>query len=629
GGDRDGNPNVTPQVTRDAVLLGRWVAVELLSAEVAALRAELPLRSGSGELCDRVGDAREPYRALLRGVAERLEASGDEIDALLGQRKPDERGAATPYRETSELMADLQLAHRSLVETGNELIAGGRLLDLIRRVACFGLPLVRLDVRQESARHEGLMTAIVSALGLGDFSAWPEEKRVEFLLSELSESRPLIPTDLELGESESDVLETFRALATIPRESLGAYVITMASSVSDILTVALLQKETGIAQQLRVVPLFETVEDLQGAGAAMRALWGTAAWREFAGDRQEVMVGYSDSSKGAGRLAAAWELYKAQEELVAAAEDDGIELTLFHGRGGSVGRGGGPTWLAIASQPPGSVDGRLRVTVQGEMIQAQFGLVGIAERNLELYATATVEATLAAPAPPSPEWRDTMERLSSISSEVYSKIVYQTPEFIPYFRSATPEPELGELNIGSRPARRKSGSAGVESLRAIPWQFAWTQNRLHLPTWLGVGEALRRVYDDGGGETLESMTEGWPFFRSTLDLIEMVLAKSEVVIAEQYDALLVPGELAPLGEALRERLRATIELVLRASGHERLLAENRVLARSIEVRNPYVDPINLVQAEILRRYRESRDPALWHAFVVTVNGIAAGMRNTG
>ncbi|HEU5163454.1 MAG TPA: phosphoenolpyruvate carboxylase, partial [Thermoanaerobaculia bacterium] len=629
GGDRDGNPNVTPLVTRDAVLLARWAGVELLAAEVTALRSELPLRSGSPELCARAGDAREPYRALLREVSERLEATRDEIDALLGERKRSARAEAEPYRETAELMNDLQLAYRSLVDTGNELIAGGRLLDLIRRTACFGLPLVRLDVRQESARHAELLAAIVSALGLGDFTAWNEERKVEFLLAELASRRPLIPAGLELEERESDVLETFRMIARIPRESLGAYVITMASSVSDILTVALLQKETGVSPMLRVVPLFETVEDLEGAGPTMRALWNNAAWRAFSGDRQEVMVGYSDSSKGAGRLAAAWKLYTAQEELTSAAKESGIELTLFHGRGGSVGRGGGPTWLAIASQPPGSIDGRLRVTVQGEMIQAQFGLVGIAERNLELYATATVEATLAPTADPRPEWRETMDRLSSISSEAYTKLVYDTPEFIPYFRTATPEPELGELNIGSRPARRKSGSAGVESLRAIPWQFAWTQNRLHLPTWLGIGDALERVAAEGGEARLKEMAAEWPFFRSTLDLIEMVLAKSEALIAEQYDALLVPDELKPLGAALRERLRETIALVLRMSGHRHLLEENRVLARSIEVRNPYVDPINLVQAEILRRYRESRDPALWHAFVVTVNGIAAGMRNTG
>ncbi|HSN68771.1 MAG TPA: phosphoenolpyruvate carboxylase, partial [Thermoanaerobaculia bacterium] len=313
GGDRDGNPNVTPLVTRDAVLLARWAGVELLATEVTALRSELPLRSGSPELCARTGDAREPYRMLLREVSERLEATRDEIDALLGERKRSTRAEAEPYRETAALMSDLQLAYRSLVDTGNELIAGGRLLDLIRRTACFGLPLVRLDVRQESARHAELLAAIVSALGLGDFTAWPEERKVDFLLAELASKRPLIPAGLELGERETDVLETFRMIARIPRESLGAYVITMASSVSDILTVALLQKETGVSPMLRVVPLFETVEDLQGAGPTMRALWKNAAWRSFSGDRQEVMIGYSDSSKGAGRLAAAWRLYTAQE----------------------------------------------------------------------------------------------------------------------------------------------------------------------------------------------------------------------------------------------------------------------------------------------------------------------------
>ncbi|HVR44107.1 MAG TPA: phosphoenolpyruvate carboxylase [Thermoanaerobaculia bacterium] len=627
GGDRDGNPSVTPEVTREACLLSRWMAAELFEREVRSLRDELSLRDGSEELRARTGGAREPYRALLREVRDRLVATRVEIEATLAGRPADL--AAPPYRETSELMGDAMLAWRSLVASGNELIAHGRLLDLVRRISCFGLPLVRLDVRQEAARHEALLDAVTRELGLGAFAEWPEERKHEFLLAGLASRGPLVPREIALEEDERDVLDTFRAIASIPRESLGAYVITMASTPADVLIVALLQKDAGVTPPLRISPLFETVGDLAKAGGVMRELFAMSAYRAVAKESHEVMIGYSDSAKDGGRLAAAWRLFEAQEDLVAAAREAAVELTLFHGRGGTVGRGGGPTWLAIASQPPGSIDGRLRLTVQGEMIQAQFGLEGVAERNLEVYTTATLEATLAPAARAPAEWRAIMEEMAESSRRAYRSVVYETPEFIPYFRAATPEGEIAELNIGSRPARRKKGTRGVEDLRAIPWQFAWTQTRLMLPTWLGVGEALAAQIDRGSEATLRRMAKEWLFFRSTLDLIEMVLAKAEPAIAARYDELLVPPELGPLGEALRARLAATIDVALRVSGHEQLLAENPVLRRSIEVRNPYVDPINLVQAELLRRYRTRRDPSLFHALVVTVNGIAAGMRNTG
>ena len=337
------------------------------------------------------------------------------------------------------------------------------------------------------------------------------------------------------------------------------------------------------------------------------------------------MIGYSDSSKDAGRFTAAWELFQAQERVVAACREAGVELTLFHGRGGSVGRGGGPTYLAIRSQPPGSVDGRLRVTVQGEMIQAELGFVGIALRTLEVYSTATLDATLAPSPAPRAEWRTEMDRMSDAAARAYRGLVYDTPRFLEYFAAATPVNELGELNIGSRPARRGGASKGVDTLRAIPWQFAWTQNRLLLPSWLGADAALRA----GDAATLAAMMREWPFFQSAVELLEMVLAKAEPRIAAYYDRLLVPDELRELGETLRARLADTIDLVQRVTGHHELLENNRVLRRSIEVRNPYVDPINVVQAEVLRRLRSTEEEGLRDAFVVTVNGIAAGMRNTG
>ena len=615
GGDRDGNPNVTAAVTRDACLLARWVAADLYHRELDALRSELSMKSGSAEL----PAVDEPYRAVLREVRDRLLATRVSIEEALSS------GAAgfSPPGSREDLLEPLVRCHRSLHETGNGIIADGRLLDLIRRVHAFGMTLVRLDVRQDAARHTALLDAITRNLGIGSFAEWSEEQRQEFLLRELASRRPLIPRDLELDDDAREDLETFRTIAAIPRDSLGAYVITMAGSPSDILAVALLQKECGAA--LRIVPLFETIADLRRAGETMANLLNLDAYRDAIDGRQEVMVGYSDSSKDSGRFTAAWELFQAQEQIVAACRAAEVELTLFHGRGGSVGRGGGPTYLAIASQPPGSVDGRLRVTVQGEMIQAEFGLVGIALRTLEVYTTATLDATLAPSPAPRDEWRAAMQRMSDAARRGYRAMVYETPRFLDYFRAATPEVELGGINIGSRPARRGAGKSSVESLRAIPWQFAWTQNRLLLPSWLGVDDALTA----GDDATVAAMMKEWPFFRSTLELIEMVLAKAEARIAAYYDRLLVPGDLRDLGESLRERLLRTVELVRRVTGHERLLETNHALRRSIDVRNPYVDPINVVQAEILRRLRQSPDDALRDAFIATVNGIAAGMRNTG
>jgi phosphoenolpyruvate carboxylase len=376
------------------------------------------------------------------------------------------------------------------------------------------------------------------------------------------------------------------------------------------------------------------VQTLRGAAETVRALLAVPEYRTRIGGRQEVMIGYSDSAKDGSRLAANWEIYKAQEAIVTVAREAGVELTLFHGRGGSIGRGGGPTYLAIQSQPPGSIEGRLRATEQGEMIQAQFGLPDIALRTLEVYTTATLEATLAPVARPAPAWRAAMDRLADAAYREYRDVVYETPRFIEYFRTATPEVELAAMPIGSRPARRAEPGTddGVESLRAIPWVFAWTQTRLMLPSWLGTGGALTAALERGDRDLLREMYREWPFFRSTLSLMEMVLAKADERIAAEYDRRLVAADLAAFGADLRGRLHATIDALLEATGIPRLLDGNPVLRRSIDVRNPYVDPINLVQIEILARLRAAGDqagPDLWHAFMVTVNGIAAGMRNTG
>jgi phosphoenolpyruvate carboxylase len=643
GGDRDGNPNVTPEVTRQACLLARWMAADLYFREVDLLRAELSMASCSAELREVVGDGHEPYRHLLRDVRERIIATRRWADGMLTRPEGDLRSARDLpaidpaaadqgiYLDVDELKRPLELCDRSLRATGNGVIADGRLADILRRLSAFGLTLGRLDIRQDAARHTAALDAVTRALGLGAYAEWSEQDRQDFLIRQLEGRRPLIPRDLDASAEVQDVIDTFRMIARLPPDSLGAYIITLASHASDVLAVELLQREAGVTPPLRVVPLVETADDLRDAGPMLRQLLSLPWYHAHIRGHQEVMVGYSDSAKDVGRFSAAWELYQAQEAIVAACRENRVRVTLFHGRGGSVGRGGGPTYLAIQSQPPGSVDGTIRVTEQGEMIQAKFGIEDIAVRTLEVYTTATLDATLVPGRPATEAERARMQDLARIARRAYRGIVFDHPRFVEYFRAVTPETELTLLNIGSRPARRPDrDSAGVESLRAIPWQFAWTQTRLLLASWLGVEEALGQALARGDADPLRAMYRDWPFFRSTLDLIQMVLAKADARIAAQYDRELVPPDLQPLGDELRDRLDRAIRTVLSVTGHTDLVSDNPVLRRSIDVRNPYVDPINLVQIELLRRLRAGGDDArLARALMVTMNGVAAGLRNTG
>jgi phosphoenolpyruvate carboxylase len=382
---------------------------------------------------------------------------------------------------------------------------------------------------------------------------------------------------------------------------------------------------------LRVVPLFETSRDLRNAGGIIDTLLAMPGYRARIRGQQEVMIGYSDSAKDVGRLAAGWDLYRAQEQIVAAARTHGVKLTLFHGRGGSVGRGGGPTHLAIMSQPAGSIDGTLRVTEQGEMLQALFGLPDIALRTLEIYTSGTLEGWLLPVSAPRPEWRACMDRLRDAAAASYRALVHDQPDFAEYLRAATPYSELARMNIGSRPGRRPghADDEGVTSLRAIPWQFAWTQTRLILGAWLGVEDALDEAFARGERDRIHEMYREWTHFRSAIDLIEMVLAKTDGRIAAEYDRQLVPSHRQAIGADLRRRLQRASAAVREVSGHAELLQSNPVLRRSIDVRNPYVDPINIVQVELLRRSRLRDDEDVTAALLVTVNGIAAGMRNTG
>ena len=631
GGDRDGNPNVTHEVTREVFLLGRWMAADLYLRDIQALRAELSMWQASDELRAEVGDSREPYRQVLAQLRERLIKTRDWAEASVKGEPADDSGILF---ENEDLTGPLELCYRSLMECGLETIANGPLLDTIRRAHTFGLPLIRLDIRQEASRHAEAVAEMVNYLGLGDYLSWSEQERQAFLVKELKGRRPLVPRNWQPSEPVREVLATCEVVAGQTPEALGSYVISMASKPSDVLNVILLLREAGMAFPMRVVPLFETLDDLKGAPDSMAALYEVDWYREYCSGRQEVMIGYSDSSKDAGQLMAAWAQYQAQETLTEVANRYGVHLTLFHGRGGTVGRGGGPANRAILSQPPGSVNGSFRITEQGEMIRFKFGLPRLAVQSLTLYTTAVIEATLAPPPVPKDEWREVMYWLTERSLRSYREVVRENPDFVPYFRQVTPETALGKLALGSRPARRKA-TGGVESLRAIPWIFAWTQMRLMLPSWLGSDVALEQAAQADRLPELREMMQGWPFFRTYVDMLEMVLAKADLRIASYYEQTLVEDEhLLALGQSLRQRLQGCIERLLELKQQQTLLEQEPVFAHSMKVRNPYTDPLHYLQAELLRRDRESEGAGkvpelVERALKVTMAGISAGMRNTG
>ncbi|MFV1941770.1 phosphoenolpyruvate carboxylase [Pseudomonas luteola] len=627
GGDRDGNPNVTATITREVLLLARWMAADLYMRDVDRLASELSMQRASAELMAEVGDTPEPYRALLKQLRERLKATRDWAARAVHEPHIPSTGV---LEHNEEILGPLKLCYESLHACGMGVIADGPLLDALRRATTFGLFLVRLDIRQDSTRHALAMNEITEYLGLGSYAEWDEARRLTFLETELSNRRPLLAPDYTPSADTAEVLATCRVIAEAPAAALGSYVISMAGSASDILAVQLLLKEAGVRRPMRVVPLFETLDDLDHAGEVIESLLALPGYRERLQGPQEVMIGYSDSAKDAGTLAAAWAQYRAQEALVDICSRQGVELILFHGRGGTVGRGGGPAHEAILSQPPGSVCGRFRVTEQGEMIRFKFGQPDIARQNLNLYLAAVLEATLQPPPVPEPEWRADMDRLAADSLKAYRGVVREHPQFVDYFRRATPEQELGRLPLGSRPAKRREG--GVESLRAIPWIFAWTQTRLMLPAWLGWETALARALERGDEQRLQQMRERWPFFRTRIDMLEMVLAKADGDIARLYDEQLVPEQWRALGQELRDLLSQAERSVLRLTGQAELLAHNPQTRAFIAVRNIYLDPLHLLQIELLERSRQAGEGTaspLDQALLVSVAGIAAGLRNTG
>ncbi|MDY6949419.1 MAG: phosphoenolpyruvate carboxylase, partial [Pseudomonadota bacterium] len=629
GGDRDGNPNVTSSVTREVLLLGRWQAADLYLKDVQHLGGELSMASASEELQQWLGHpSKTPYRDVLHRLRARLQATLRWIESRLGGTGEPEPDAL--IRCAADLREPLLLCRRSLLLQGLHHVAAGPLLDLLRRIDAFGINLLPLDVRQHSELHAQAVDELTRHLGIGSYLEWDEPRRCAFLLAELTGRRPLLPVEWPHSAEVGEVLATCRALALEPRETLSHYVISMTRAASDVLAVLLLLKECGMAWPMPVVPLFETLDDLHRGPGIMQVLWELPWYREYMGGRpQTVMIGYSDSAKDAGKFAASWALYQCQEQLVAAAARSHVPLVLFHGRGGTVGRGGGPVEKAMASQPPGSVQGSIRVTEQGEMIRYKFGLPTIAFHSLANYLQATLRATVD-PAPlPQPQWRELMDSMAQASVTHYRAIVREHPDFVAWFRALTPERELGKLALGSRPAKRKT-DGGVESLRAIPWVFAWTQVRLNLPVWLGVRQALETGMQQAP-EVLRDMLARWPYFASFLELVEMVLGKSDAAICAHYEAQLVEPRLRPLGDSLRAELEGLVSLVNSLKAQSRLLEDSPLLLQSIDVRKPYIDPLNYLQAELLKRERRAGTiaPELEQALKVTMSGIAAGMRNTG
>jgi len=654
GGDRDGNPNVDAGVLRMAQMLHARLLFPHYLDEVHQLGRDLGLSARLGTvsaqvhaLAERSGDASphrqdEPYRRAITGIYARLAATMEALAEQAASPPPIARAAA--YVSAEELVAELELIGASLKRQGAGLLAMGRLRTLQRKLSLFGFHLAPLDLRQSSDIHETVVDELLARAGVEmQYKNLDEAKRAALLAKELGSPRPLRSAYVEyspLVQKELAVLEA----AAEGRRRYGAravprYVISHCDSVSDLLEVGVLLREAGLVKpaadaplEIDIVPLFESIADLENCGRVMTAALELPRYRRWIagrGDEHEVMLGYSDSNKDGGYVTSNWSLYKAAERLLAVCKARGVRLRLFHGRGGTIGRGGGPSYEAVLAQPPGTVEGALRLTEQGEVIASKYADPESGRRNLETLAAATLEASLASRGAREREARhaEIMEALSGAAFAAYRALV-KTPGFIDYWRESTPIAELSQLNIGSRPASRHATQT-IEDIRAIPWVFSWSQSRLMLPGWYGFGSAVESW--KGNLEELREMYRSWAFFRSVLSNLDMVLAKTDLAIASRYAALATD---AKLGAQVFARIEAEWQRTRRSlgeiTGHAELLAENPTLARSIRNRFPYLDPLNHLQVELLRRHRaEGGDERLLGAIHLTINGVAAGLRNSG
>ena len=658
GGDRDGNPFVTADVLSEATRLQSASALRYYLSELHELGGELSLSMSLvkvsdplAALAERSSDSSstrrdEPYRRAIAGIYSRVAKTARQLDHVVALRQP--LIDAPPYASPTELSADLDIIAQSLEANGCAILARGRLRMLRRAVDVFGFHLAPLDLRQNSDVHERTVAEILAAASPGvEYLKLDEEGRVALLLGELRSPRPLVSPFFTYSEETAGELALFRKAAEIRKtygpDAIRTSIISKAQGVSDMLELALLLKEVGLVSadgraEISLVPLFETIEDLRECVAVMDRLLGILEYRRLVdhlGREQEVMLGYSDSNKDGGFVTSGWELYKAEIGLVEVFKRHGVRIRLFHGRGGSVGRGGGPSYDAILAQPGGAVQGQIRITEQGEIISSKYSNAEVGRRNLETLASATLEASLLQEqvAAPDPAYLSAMEALSLSAYKAYRGLVYETDGFVKYFWSSTVITEIATLNIGSRPASRKKTQA-IEDLRAIPWVFSWAQCRLMLPGWYGFGAAVKdfiAANPDSGLDQLKAMYRNWPFFRTLLSNMDMVLAKSSLAIASRYAQLVSD---VTLREAIFSRISAewrdSVDALNAIMEQERLLESNPLLSRSIRNRFPYLDPLNHVQVELLKLHRaHSTSEKVLTGIQLTINGISAGLRNSG
>ncbi|OBI83564.1 phosphoenolpyruvate carboxylase [Mycobacterium sp. E740] len=663
GGDRDGNPNVNAEVVRTATGRAAYTALDHYFAEITALEQELSMSARLVRIsaalealatrCEEPARADEPYRRALRVIHARLTTTAKQI--LDRQPEHELDLGLERYETAAELLADLDVVDASLRDHGSAVLADDRLARLREAVRTFGFHLSGLDMRQNSDVHEEVIAELLAWAGVhSDYGSLTEPERVELLAAELATRRPLVREGAELSElarKELDiVVAAARAVRVFGPQAVPNYIISMCESVSDMLEAAILLKEAGLLDvsaeepyaPVGIVPLFETIDDLQRGASILEALLDLPVYRSIVSARsesQEVMLGYSDSNKDGGYLAANWALYRAELDLVESARKTGIRLRLFHGRGGTVGRGGGPSYDAILAQPPGAVNGSLRITEQGEVIAAKYAEPQLAHRNLETLVAATLEATLldveglgeaAEPA------YEVLDDLAARAQRAYAELVHDTPGFVDYFKASTPVSEIGALNIGSRPSSRKP-TTSIADLRAIPWVLAWSQSRVMLPGWYGTGTAFEEWIsqgpesEDARVEVLRDLYRRWPFFRTVLSNMAQVLAKSDLGLAARYSELVDDEELRRrVFDKIVDEHARTIRMHALITGQEDLLADNPSLARSVFNRFPYLEPLNHLQVELLRRYRSGDDDELvQRGILLTMSGLATALRNSG
>ncbi len=657
GGDRDGNPYVTADVMRGTLKMQSSRVLRFYLDELHVLGSELSLAAHLADiskdlraLAERSPDrsphrSGEPYRLAVSGIFARLTATAARLEVETTRAAV---GEAAAYANAAEFKADLDILDRSLTMNNSRVIARGRLRHLRRAVDCFGFHLASLDIRQNSAVHERTIAELIDAAMPGkSYLAMSEEARIALLTGELRNARPLTSAFVKYSEETMGELGVFRAAAEAHAkygaQAIPQCIISMCKGVSDLLEVAVLLKEVGLVgpsgrSAINIVPLFETIEDLQNSARIMDRILSMHDYRKLVDSRgsvQEVMLGYSDSNKDGGFVTSGWELYKAEIGLVDVFDRHHVRLRLFHGRGGSVGRGGGPSYDAIIAQPGGAVNGQIRITEQGEIIFSKYANAEVGLDNLEILAAATLEASLLHPRQSAPraEYLEAMERLSAHAFKAYRGLVYETEGFADYFWASTVITEIATLNIGSRPASRKKTRA-IEDLRAIPWVFSWAQCRLMLPGWYGFGSAVEawvKENPDTGMAFLKELYREWPFFRMLLSNMDMVLAKSSIAIASRYAELVSDVVLREkIFERIRREWKSSIDALLEIMGQTRLLESNPLLERSIRHRFPYVDPLNHVQVELLKEHRaQNIDEQVLRGIQITINGISAGLRNSG